>query len=266
VRTVAGRQGWVWLAQGFLLFRKSPAMWTLLVFTYWMMIAFINQIPLAGPLIGTLALPAFSVSFMAMCRELESGGPLRPALLFAGFRWRLATLITMGGLYLLSIVLVLGISALADGGILAKWVVYGIPPSEAALRDGRLSSALMLAAVAGTPVVMAFWFAPVLAAWDGMGAAKALFFSFFAGWRNWRAFLVYGALLVLAAALFSVLLVSVAVMVRGHPGMLRAGLLAAILVTMPILFGSFYAAYRDVFPPDVPSVPGAGPPAEPNPS
>jgi hypothetical protein len=31
----------------------------------------------------------------------------------------------MGGLYLLSILIVLGISALADGGTLAKWVIYG---------------------------------------------------------------------------------------------------------------------------------------------
>ena len=249
MRTVPARHGWFWLARGFLLFRKNPAMWTLLVFTYWMLIAFINQIPVAGPLVATLVLPAFSVSFMEMCRELDRGGPLRPALLFAGFRKGLPTLLTMGALYLAAIMAVLGISALADGGTLANWVIYGTPPSAAAMRDGSLSAALMIAAVAGTPVVMAFWFAPVLAAWDGMGAAKALFFSFFAGLRNWRAFLLYGAVLSLAGAALSIVLVTAAVMLRGHPDMLRLGLIAAVLVTMPTLFGSFYAAYRDVFPP-----------------
>jgi hypothetical protein len=224
-------------------------MWTLLVFTFWILIALVNQIPMAGPLVGTLFLPAFSVSFMAMCEELERNGPLRPALLFAGFRSKLPTLLTLGGLYLLAIMLVLGISALADGGELATWVIYGTAPSASALRGGRFSAAVIVATVAGTPVLMAFWFAPVLAAWDGMGAAKALFFSFFAGLRNWRAFLFYGSVLVLGSAALSVALVIAAVMLRGHPDLLRLGLIAAVLVTMPTLFGSFYVAYRDVFPP-----------------
>ena len=250
MKTLPARHGWLWLVRGFSLFRKNPAMWTLLVFTYWILIALVNQIPVAGPIVATLFLPAFSVSFMAMCEEQDKGGPLRPVLLFAGFRKQLPTLLTMGGLYLLSILLVLGISALADGGALANWVIYGTAPSPAAIRDGSLSGALIIATIAGTPVVMAFWFAPVLAAWDGMAAAKALFFSFFAGWRNWRAFLFYGAVLALAGAALSVVLVTAAVMLRGHPELLRLGLIAAVLVTMPTLFGSFYAAYRDIFPHD----------------
>ena len=225
-------------------------MWTLLVFTYWILIALVNQIPVAGPLVGTLFLPAFSVSFMAMCEELDRNGPLRPMLLFAGFRRQLRTLLILGGLYLLAVMLVLGISALADGGALANWVIYGTAPSATAIRDGSVSNALIVAAIAGTPVVMAFWFAPVLSAWEGMGAAKALFFSFFAGWRNWRAFLFYGAVLALAGAALSVALLTAAVMLRGHPDLLRLGLIAAVLVTMPTLFGSFYAAYRDIFPHD----------------
>jgi hypothetical protein len=225
-------------------------MWTLLVFTYWILIALVNQIPVAGPLVGTLFLPAFSVSFMAMCEELDRNGPLRPTLLFAGFRRQLRTLLVLGGLYLLAVMLVLGISALADGGTLANWVIYGTAPSATAIRDGSISNALIIAAIAGTPVVMAFWFAPVLTAWEGMGAAKALFFSFFAGWRNWRAFLFYGAVLALAGAALSVALLTAAVMLRGHPDLLRLGLIAAVLVTMPTLFGSFYAAYRDIFPHD----------------
>ena len=248
--TVPAGQGWFWLVRGFFLFRKNPAMWILLVFTYWILIALVNQIPVAGPLVATLLLPAFSVSFMAICEELDRRRPLRPILLFAGFRKKLPTLINMGGLYLLAIMLVLGVSALADGGALANWVIYGTAPSTAAIRDGSLSRALVIAAAAGTPVVMAFWFAPVLAAWDGMSAAKALFFSFFAGWRNWRAFLLYGAVLALAGAALSVVLVTASVILRGHPDLLRLGLIAAVLVTMPTLFGSFYAAYRDVFPHD----------------
>jgi hypothetical protein len=35
---------------------------------------------------------------------------------------------------------------------------------------------------------MAYWYAPVLAGWHGLSPAKALFFSFVACLRNWRAF------------------------------------------------------------------------------
>lgn len=247
-RMVPARHGWFWLVRGFFLFRKNPPMWTLLVFTYWIVVALINQIPKVGPPVSTLLLPAFSVSFMVICRQLDRGEPLLPILLFAGFRNRLPTLITLGGMYLLSILLVLGISALADQGVLAYWVIYGTPPGAQAVRDGSLSSALMIAAAAGTPVVMAFWFAPVLVAWDGMGAAKALFFSFFASWRNWRAFLLYGAVMALAGTALSVAMVTAALLLRGHPELLRLAMIAAVLITMPTLFGSFYGAYLDVFP------------------
>lgn len=248
MRVVPARHGWFWLVRGFLLFRMNPAMWTLLVFTYWILIALLNQIPVAGPLIATLLLPVFSVSFMEMCRELDRHRPIRPVLLLSGFRRQLPTLITLGGMYLLSIMLVLAISALADGGVLANWVIYGDAPSAAAIRDGSLSRALFVAAIAGTPVVMAFWFAPVLSAWEGMNAPKALFFSFFAGWRNWRAFLVYGAVLSLLGIALSAAIITAAVLLRGQPQFLRFGMIVAVLVIMPTLFGSFFAAYCDVFP------------------
>ena len=249
MKIVPAKNGWLWLARGFRLFRKSPATWTLLVFTYWILIALLNQVPVAGPLIATLFLPAFSVSFMAMCDVLDRGGKLHPVLLFAGFRRELPTLVTMGGLYLASIMAVLALSALADGGALLNWIVHADAPPVSAIQDGSLQRAVIVAAVAGTPVVMAFWFAPVLAAWEGMGAAKALFFSFFAGLRNWRAFLIYGLALVIAGSAFSALLATATVLLRGNPGMARMLLFVAVLASLPTIFGSFYAAYRDVFPP-----------------
>jgi hypothetical protein len=131
-------------------------------------------------------LPAFSVSFMVMCAVLDRGGVLQPALLVSGFRQRLATLVALGTGYLVAIVATLAVSSLADSGALLKWVLSGEEPSAEALSDGSVSGALLLAALASAPVLMAFWFAPVLAAWDRMGAVQSLFYSF-SVWRNWRA-------------------------------------------------------------------------------
>lgn len=260
--TVPAKNGWFWLVQGVALFRRSPAKWLLIVLVYWMTIALLNQIPVVGALIATILLPAFSVSFMVMCDQLAHHHPIGVATLLAGFRARLAQLITLGGLYLASIVVVLGISAFADNGVLWQWVIGGKAPPASAMRDGSLSSALLLAAAFGTPVMMAFWFAPVLTAWHEMGAVKALFFSFFAAWRNWRAFLLYGAVLMLLGIGISVMigvigLLTVAKIVPGD--VLRVSAFLISIAVMPIIFGSFYAGYRDLFP----AQPGAAEPLVP---
>src|SRR6266545_7406187 len=202
MRVVPARNGWFWLLRGFALFRKSPPMWLFLVFTYYIAVALLGQIAYLGLATSTVLLPAFSVSFMVMCAVLDRGEMLRPELLFSGFRSALSTLLVLGILYLLSIVAVLGVASLADAGALLRWVLSGEPPPKEALLDGSLLRALMIAPLAAVPILMAFWFAPVLAAWNRMGAVQALFYSFFAVWRNWRAFVVYGAALALAGLAF----------------------------------------------------------------
>ena len=248
MRVVPARNGWTWLVRGFALFRKNPPMWLFLVFTYWIAVALLGQIRYLGPAASTVLLPAFSVSFMFMCAVLEHGGALRPALLISGFRSGPSTLILLGVLYLLSIVAVLGLASLADAGALLLWVLTGREPPEEALLDGRVSLAMLVAALAAAPVLMAFWFAPVLAAWNRIGAAQSLFYSFFAVWRNWRAFMVYGAALFLAGALFMTTVTILAVMMQGQIQVLRSLALIFTLLTLPTLFASFYASYRDVFP------------------
>jgi len=248
MRIVPARNGWSWLVKGFALFRKNPPMWLFLVFTYWLAVALLGQIRYLGPAASTVLLPAFSVSFMVVCAVLERGGMLRPALLVSGFRSGPSTLILLGVLYLLAIVAVLGVASLADAGALLLWVLSGREPSEDALLDGSVSLAMFVASLAAAPVLMAFWFAPVLAAWNRIGALQSLFYSFFAVWRNWRAFLVYGAVLFLAGVIFMTAITALAVAMQGKVQVLRSFALVVTLLTLPTLFASFYASYRDIFP------------------
>ena len=260
MRVVPAKNGWSWLVGGFALFRKNPPMWLFLVFTYWIAAALLGQIRYLGPAASTVLLPAFSVSFMVMCAVIERGGMLRPALLFAGFRSGPATLIALGVLYLLSIVLVLGVASLEDAGALMQWVLSGKEPSIEAFRDGSVSRAMLVATLAATPVLMAFWFAPVLAAWNRIGAAQSLFYSFFAVLRNWRAFVVYGAALALAGAVFVVAVAVAAFWMPGEVQVVRSFSLILMLVSLPTVFASFYASYRDIFPENaVPSEPPRSP-------
>jgi len=248
MRIVPARNGWSWLVKGFALFRKNPPMWLFLVFTYWLAVALLGQIRYLGPAASTVLLPAFSVSFMVVCAVLERGGMPRPALLVSGFRSGPSTLILLGVLYLLAIVAVLAVASLADAGALLLWVLSGREPSEEALLDGSVSLAMFVASLAAAPVLMAFWFAPVLAAWNRIGALQSLFYSFFAVWRNWRAFLVYGAVLFLAGVIFMTAITALAVAMQGKVQVLRSFALVVTLLTLPTLFASFYASYRDIFP------------------
>jgi hypothetical protein len=96
---------------------------------------------------------------------------------------------------------------------------------------------------------MAFWFAPLLTAWDGVGAAKSLFFSFVASWRNWRAFAAYGVVLVLVGAVVpGVILIIAGQISQSLLTVLNTALrMILIFVLAPTMVASVYLSYRDVF-------------------
>jgi len=259
---VPTHHGWRWIVRGWTLFVASPFMWITMIFGYWLLIAFAGLVPLVGAAAAVVCIPAFSVSFMAMCRELEQGRPLDPRLLFAGFRANLPALLLLGGIYLVSTVAILAVSAAIDGGHLLRWMLSGTAVPEAALADGSLLEAALASLALYLPVLAAYWFGPVLAAWNGMSAPKALFYSFFATVANWRAFLVYGMVVLAAGTIVPGIAVAFvgAVLQRSSAwaAVVPAFVMLFLVALVPTLFASFYASYRDIFPP--PSA-DAAPPA-----
>jgi hypothetical protein len=254
MNTVPAGCGWKWVLTGFALFRKNPAMWAFLVFSYIMLMQLLGMIPLLGWFAATVLIPVFSASFMIVSRDLDQGNRLRFALLFSGFRSNLRALLTQGGLYLVSALAILGLSALVDGGVLLRLMVLGEKPPAAAFEDGSLAAAAALAGTLYLPLLAAFWFAPALSAWRDLPAVQALFYSFFASTRNWRAFIAYGLALVLLGLICSFALFVLALLLRGLLGDQSQNafllvVLPVILTYVPTLFASFYASYRDIFPP-----------------
>ena len=247
--TLPAAQGWRWLTDGFRIFRKNHLMLTFLVISYWMLMAVVNIIPVIGTVVTTLCIPAFSVSLMNACRNIDRGSPLAPQLLFSGFKSNLRSLLTLGGIYLASTVGILTISSLADDGALMAMMLAGQKPDEEALSDGSLLLATQIALVLLCPLVMAYWYAPVLASWHGLSPAKALFFSFVACVRNWRAFLVYSVAILVVATLVPGLIIGVlAALLPGGAALLTVLMtVLIILVLAPTLFASFYVSYREVF-------------------
>jgi hypothetical protein len=79
-------------------------MLTFLVVSYWLLMALVNVIPVLGTIATTLCIPAFSVSLMNACRNIDRGVPLAPQLLFSGFQKNPRSLLTLGAIYLVATV------------------------------------------------------------------------------------------------------------------------------------------------------------------
>ena len=242
-------RGWRWIAEGFSIFRKKQLMLTSLVLGYWLLMAIVSSFPLIGQIAATVLIPVFSVSLMNGCRAIEQNRLLTPQLLFSGFNSHLRSLLILGVIYLIASTLIFSSSLLVDDGLLFKLIVYGQRPDDATLEASNIIAAGQMVLVLFLPMMMAYWFAPVLVAWHGLPASKALFFSFVACMRNWRAFVVYVISLVLAGALLPSLLVGVLGSVfAGLAGLASVALtMLIILVLLPTVYASFYVSYRDVF-------------------
>jgi hypothetical protein len=254
VNTLPAGYGWSWVLTGFALFRRNPAMWAFLVFSYIMLLQLLGMVPVLGWFAATVLIPAFSASFMIVSRELDQGKRIGFALLFSGFWSNLRALLVQGGLYMASALAILGLSALVDGSALLQLMLLGERPPAAAFEDGSLAGAAALAGTLYMPVLAAFWFAPALSSWRNLPALQALFYSLYAVARNWRAFLAYGVAVVLLGLICSFALFVLALLLRGMLGdksqdALLLVALPVMLTYVPTLFASFYASYRDIFPP-----------------
>ncbi len=263
MNTVPAIYGWNWVRTGFALFRKSPAMWAFLALSYIMLMQLLGMIPVSGWFAATVLIPSFSASFMIASRELDQGRTLRLDLLFSGFKSNLPALLAQGGFYLASGLAILGLTALVDGGALLQLMVLGTTPPAAAYASGRLAAAAMLAAALYLPVLAAFWFAPALSAWRNLPAAQALFYSFFAALRNWRAFVAYGLALTMLSVICSFALFMLALLVRGLVGDKSEN--AFLLVMLPVVPLMFRRCSRASTPAIATSLRSPGPAPGPRP-
>jgi hypothetical protein len=236
----------LWVAEGWRMFRAAPLGWLLLVFAYLMGTMVVSFLPLIGPAVVSLLVPAISVGFMAAARASSRGQAVELPMLVAGFRERLPAQLVLGCVYGAGFAAALAGSALADGGALLGllFAPAGTPPAAA---PGNPLAGMLAAVLIYLPTLMLLWFAPVLVAWHALAPGKALFYSAVAFWLNRRAFVVYA--LTPAASLFVIVgtatLLSAAL--EAPAASARSLVFPMALLVLPTLFASYYASYRDVF-------------------
>lgn len=227
-RIVDAGNAFDWLRQGWAVFMAQPGQWLLLSLLLLVMMLGLSIVPLIGTLAGNLLTPVFLAGLLHACRRTMNGEAPEAGDLFAGFKANTGSLVTVGLLYMLGMfcIFVVGL-AVGGGGLLGGMMAGSMLGAGVAF--GGIALAMLLSLVLSVPLFMALWFAPALVYFNGMAPVEALKASFAACAKNTLPFLVYG-LIVLILTFFAAL-----------------PLFLGFLVLLPVIAGSIYVSYRDIF-------------------
>ena len=221
-----------WVLMGWQYFKKAPSAWIAVTIIWVGGSLLLSMIPLASILVN-LVFPVLVAGMMLGCAAIERGETFTVSHLFDGFRLpQSRRLITLGAFNI-----VITLVAIMLIGILFSMYIGGSSdisdPQElqAAIMADETSGLLLLLILMALllPVMMAFWYAPLLIAIDNKQVVEALKFSFSACLRNAWPLLVYG-LLFLPLFIASVFLMGL-----------------GFLVVIPMIYASLYASYKDIF-------------------
>jgi len=249
LQIVPAKQGLVWVKQGIRTFWRQPLAFTGLFFLFMAWVSVLSMVPFIGAALALLVLPAATLGLMVATEQAASGKFPMPTVMLVAFRagqQRLKAMMVLGGLYALSFLAVMAISALVDGGGFAKVYLANAPITPEVVNDTDFQTAMWLTTIMYVPLSMLFWHAPALVHWHGVPPVKSLFFSAIACWRNLGAFAVY--LLawagVFVAGAMLILLISSAL---GGNDLSAAVLMPGALVMAAMFFTSVYFSVKDCF-------------------
>ncbi|MGA8146106.1 MAG: BPSS1780 family membrane protein [Gallionellaceae bacterium] len=225
--------GWLWIKQGYGLFKKNPLLWMVLTAIGVIGLFAVASIPVIGDPLSTLLFPVVLAGFMHACRALDQNEELELSHLFAGFRQNTQHLITLGGINLVGQLLILGLMMLTGGAAMVSIIMSNEPVTDPAVLMQAMTGAgpaLLIGLVLFCILVMAMQFAPMLVIFDNMKPIAALKASLRGFLRNLLPLTVYGLLLLPFAIVASL------------PVML------GWLFLLPVIITSLYAIYSDLFP------------------
>jgi hypothetical protein len=245
---ISANTGWLWVRQGFSLFRKQPAELSTLFISYMFLMLVIGIVPVVGQLLPLVLVPAFSMAFMQACVNIEGGKRVYPSLLLAGFRSpAFGRLLQLGTLYMLAAVVAVGSSSLVDGGVFWQVMSGQADLDPKTIQESNMALAILFAAAVYVPAAMGFWYAAPLTVWQNMGVGKAIFYSFFAVRRASLAFLMYGLAWVAIGVVFPAVISIVIAAIIGKTIAAMMVMLPLSIVLTVVMYCSFYATYTSVF-------------------
>jgi len=246
---VPARQGALWARQGVRTFFQQPLALAGLFFMFMAVMSLLSLIPVLGNVLALALLPGATLGLMAATEETTKGKFPMPTVLISGFRagrQQLRSMLVLGAIYALGFLLILGLSALVDGGKFAKLYLVGGSMSADLLQEPDFEIAVLVAMALYMPLSLLFWHAPALVHWHGISPVKSLFFSLVACLRNFWAFTVYG-LVWMGAFIGMGMLVATIAALFGNVELVAAVLYPAAMLMAAMFFTSIYFTFRDSF-------------------
>jgi uncharacterized membrane protein len=227
-RTVPAGNAFEWLKQGWAIFLANPGVWIAMTVIFFVIYLGLSIVPLVGPLAAHLLTPVLGAGLLLACAKVSNNETLEIPHLFAGFKQNTNNLIMLGVLYMAGMLAIFAIAALPGAGGIAGGMMLG-NSAGVGMALGGMMLAFLVSLALSIPLVMALWFAPALVVFNNMQPVPALKASFDACMKNMMVFLVYG-LITIVLCFFAAL-----------------PLLLGFLVLVPVLAGSLYASYKDIF-------------------
>ena len=255
---VPARTGAAWVREGLQTFAKRPLAFVSLFFFFMAMVSIASQIPLIGTVIALMLLPTMTLGLMAASAASAAPGKPASAAVFlaaiAAVRAGVRPMLVLGALYAALFLLVMGISALADGGQFARVYLLGETISRELAESGEFQAALWIAMALYLPLSLAFWHAPALVHWHGVPPAKSLFFSFIACFKNFGALAVFGITWLgvfmgagIVLSLVATLLAAAGILGGENAAAGGALMVGGALVMAAMFFTSTWFTFRDSF-------------------
>lgn len=227
-RTVEAGRSIEWIKMGWRLFVKNPGTWIGLVVVGGIILILLGAIPMLGHLAAHFFLVIFVGGLLLGCKSLSEGGGLRIEHLFAGCKQNTGNLVMVSVYYLVGIVIIFGVVFVIGGGSMLSGAAIGQLAGAGVIASG-IVLALLVGLALYVPLAMGIWFAPALVVFRNVAPLDALMASFRACLKNMGPFLLYGVVVLILLVLAAI------------PAAL------GLLVLLPVLMGSLYASYRDIF-------------------
>lgn len=222
--------GWIWIAQGFNLFKQDWTNWLVICVVGFIIIVATGLIPIAN-LINFFLTYVWMGGLFLGCKALHDGQKISIAYLFAGFKREY--LLPLVLLSLLMFVLYFVVIAAAFGTVAANLFMNAGDPdafmSHLMQNPMEFLLAFTITLALFVPIMMAGWFAPLLMVLHKVPLLQALKMSFLGCLKNVLPFLLYGLVL------FVLLLIG------------ALPLLLGLLVVVPLIYCSMFCAYLDIF-------------------
>jgi hypothetical protein len=251
LQIVPARTGVQWVKLGVQTFWRQPMALAALFFLAIAGMSLISIVPFIGPALALALLPSTSLAMMVAAAEATQGRFPTPALLLVAFRTgrqRLNAMVTLGLLYAVGFLAIMGLSALIDGGTFAEVYLGGEPMTREIAEDPAFQSAMWLSMALYIPLSLMFWHAPGLIHWHGIPPVKALFFSLVACMRNWRAYLVFGLGWMAFFMGCGIVLALITGILASLIGTIAGGIMVgAAMILAAMFFTSVVFTFRDSF-------------------